>query len=116
MIMKYGECANNDFGIIDNDMSYGAELLEESRIDYEIWYDRNISNINNGIWIQKNGSKIKIQEMKNTHIQNCINMLKRRLEKDISNEFAELWIIRFEKELEFRQYIKNIMNGVLDHD
>ena len=108
MIMRYGECLNG------MEPSYGEEWMTETLINREIWYQRNMDLLNSGIWTQKDGTKISISKMTNSHMQNCINMLKRKLDKNTENEFTELWINRFEKELEFRQYVKNIAMGVFD--
>lgn len=119
MIIKYGECLNDDWGIMyakacDNEMSYGEEARIDAWIDEQIWQDRIHNQIEKGIWIQKNGEEIHITNMTNSHIQNCINMLNRKLEKNSNNEYAELWIHRFKKELAFRTYIKNIAMGVFE--
>ena len=116
MIMKYGECMNNDswgFGY-DEGLSYGEEAQIASWVEEQVYYDNITSQIDKGIWTQKNGEQINITEMTTSHIQNCINMLNRKLEKNAYNEFEELWVHRFKKELAFRNYIKNIMSGVLD--
>lgn len=113
MIMRYGECTNNEYfrNIEAEDMSYGEELMTEMWINEQCWYQENVDRINKGIWIKKTGEKIHITTMDNSYINNCINMLKR---KKTDSEISELWIARFEKELAFRQYIKNIINGTLD--
>lgn len=116
MIMRYGECANNDYGIIDidNELSYGEEYRIDEEINYYLWHNKLEDQLEKGEWVQKTGETINITEMTNSHIKNCINMLNRYIEKGSSNEFTKLWIDKFEKELAFRQYIKNIINGTLD--
>lgn len=108
MIMRYGECANG------MEMSYGEEAMIDMMIDEEIWYQKNMDRLNSGIWTQKDGTKISISKMTNSHMQNCINMLKRKIANNTGNEFTELWINKFEKELEFRQYVKNIARGIFE--
>ena len=95
-------------------MSYGRELAEEMWIDYDIWFSENMSQINKGIWTKRDGETISIYKMTNSHIQNCINMLNKQISNGTDNEFTDLWVNRFKKELEFRQYIKDIINGNLD--
>lgn len=38
-------------------------------------------NLENGIWVTREGIEIKISEMKTTHIRNCIGMLTRRTDR-----------------------------------
>lgn len=114
MIIRYGECANNDCGIINDESSYGEEYRIEKEVNYYLWRNEFENRLEKGEWTQKNGEKINITEMANSHIKNCINMLNRYIEKGNNNEFTELWINKFKKELAFRQYIKNIISGTLD--
>ena len=64
-------------------------------------------------WVMKDGSEIKLKDMKDSHIQNCINMLKRNEPTDM----RKAWIDIFEdvkikrrglKLIEIVDKIKNI--------
>ena len=116
MIMKYGEGMNNNSWRLDYDegLSYGEEAQIDAWVNEQIYYDKITAQVDKGIWIQKNGEQINITDMKTSHIQNCVNMLNRKLEKQSDDEFSRLWVNRFKKELDFRNYIKNISSGILD--
>lgn len=90
-------------------MSIGSELMIEEYINYSIDRAEKQREIEEGKWKTKDGTYIDIREMSNSYIENCINYL----QKNKSFEFSGSWIGRFEKELEFRNYIKKIMSGEL---
>ena len=92
-------------------MSIGRELAQEACIEYWIqdWETRD--RIEKGNWKTKDGAYINIKDMTDSYINNCIIYLSKQ---SVIFEYSELWIRRFEKELEFRNYIKKIMSGELD--
>lgn len=90
-------------------MSMGEESLIEMEIEAEIFRDRQLSAIKEGVWTMKDGQEIKLTDMANRHIENCIRMLEKK-----DGEIPELWADRFKKELEWRDYIKRIVSGELD--
>ena len=67
--------------------------------EYEPWIDIEFTKADRGIWTQKNGEEINIKDMTDSHIQNTINMLKRR---DCDN-VDEYWIMTFEAEQQARK-------------
>ena len=90
-------------------MGYGEELASEIEAKYSANWDIKSYNIKRGDWTKKDGSVINVRSMTDSHIRNCINMLNRK-----DDEFAHMWVSRFEEELDFRRYIKAIMGGELD--
>lgn len=87
-------------------MSYGEELWEEQMIDAfimrELGYQNAWRNFKNNIWTMGNGKEINIEDMETSHIKNCINMLKRN---EHIVDLDDLWIEKFETELDIRNVI-----------
>lgn len=90
-------------------MSMGEESLIEMEIEAELIRDRRLSAIKEGVWTMKDGQTIRLDQMSDRHIENCIRMLEKKY-----GEIPELWADRFKKELEWRDYIKRIVSGELD--
>lgn len=90
-------------------MSMGKEMLTDLEIEAEIFRDRQLNAIKEGVWMMRDGQEIKLTDMTNRHIENCIRMLEKK-----DGEIHELWADRFKKELEWRDYIKRIVSGELD--
>lgn len=89
-------------------MSMGEEILTEMEIRSEIFRDRQLNAIKEGVWTMKDGQTIRLDQMSDRHIQNCIRML-----NDKDGEIPELWVKRFQKELDFRDYVRRIVLGEL---
>lgn len=83
-------------------MSYGREIANEWAIDANVWYCEELDRCAKGDWTQRDGTVINISDMEHSHIQNCIQMLKRQEEKYGTDDIREAWIDRFTKELERR--------------
>lgn len=79
-------------------MSYGSEVRAEMEINQMIAEDEERLRLRTGFWRRKDGSLISIKDMDDGYIRNCIARL-RRYEYD---EIGELWIKRFENEIEKR--------------
>ena len=90
-------------------MSMGEEARTLQTMREELEYEYEVGCIRRGEWKQRDGTIIDIMDMTERHIRNCIRML-----KNSEFDIAALWIERFEKELRFRQYIRDIMDGRLD--
>ena len=78
------------------------EYDREPRPSRKTFFDKKIKD---GVWIQRDGTEIRIKDMKNSHIRNCINMLKGKQNYDPANKnsVANKYIQCFEKELNKRE-------------
>ena len=59
----------------------GREMAEEWSIDAEILYDQALREAEAGMWTQKDGTRIAVEDMESSHILNCIRMLVRQIER-----------------------------------
>lgn len=83
-------------------MSYGREAMIDEMIDISFWFEEELDRCALGNWTQKDGTVIPISKMEDSHIRNCLRMLKRQEEKYGTDDIREAWIDRFTKELERR--------------
>ena len=90
-------------------MGIGREIEEELDIDREIRKKSIQRQIQNGSWVMRNGDQINIREMTDSHIRNCIKMLLGK-----GSWTADAWVQRFNEELNFRRYIRDIVSGELE--
>lgn len=89
-------------------MSMGEEELIDLEVRAEVFRDWQLRAIKEGVWTMKDGQTIRLDQMSDRHIQNCIWML-----NDKDGEIPELWVKRFQKELDFRDYVRRIVMGEL---
>lgn len=79
-------------------MSLGSDVLIEREITKALIYDAIKSEAKTGIWETKDKKKIHVSDMSDSHIRNCINLIKKKDKEDMYMP----WINRFEEELERR--------------
>ena len=79
-------------------MSYGKELETEITIEHELVYARAASMTEKGIWETKDGQKLSVRDMTDSHIANCLAMLKRG-----RSPYADPFIVMFENEKKRRR-------------
>lgn len=94
--------------IDDEIMSMGEEELIDLEARAEVFRGWQLRSIKEGVWTMKDGQTIRLDQMSDRHIQNCIWML-----NDKDGEIPELWVKRFQKELDFRDYVRRIVMGEL---
>lgn len=75
-----------------------SEYSEEMEIEFDLLYWHAVQEAKNGNWTMKNGEKIHVTKMSDSHIRNCIAMLERN-----GSPFAEPFICMFKREQERRQ-------------
>lgn len=83
-------------------MGMGLEMMMEELIDALIWEDYMCDNVEDGIWVTKDGEEIYITDMTSEHIRNCMKMLERNLEKypsDDMEKIARCYLDQFQEEL-----------------
>ncbi len=80
-------------------MSYGEEVLTEIQIEHALQYATVQGQAEKGIWETKDGQKIAVKDMTDSHLRNAINLLKR---KNICDLWLP-WITRMEEELNSRK-------------
>lgn len=83
-------------------MGYGREIMEENAWAMEDYWFR----LEHGIWTMADGKEISVKNMSEDHIDNCINMIKR---KSYLNDLDRAWLEVFEEEFNRRE--RRIKNG-----
>lgn len=75
-----------------------ADLAREQEDDWQMdeYYYSKERYKNHEMWLDKEGEFLELNEMKDSHMQNCIPFIKKRI------AYQEKWIDVFEKELKRR--------------
>ncbi len=81
-------------------MSYGREIETEITIERELVYARAASMAEKGIWETKDGRKLNVRDMTDSHIANCLAMLERG-----GSPYADPFIVMFENEKKRREKV-----------
>lgn len=89
-------------------MSFGEDCRIEMEVAIGIAEDNAYRAIKDGVWTMRDGTKINLMDMTTAHIQNCIRMLRHK-----EDDLSEAWVKRFERELEYRDYVLRIVRGQL---
>ena len=86
-------------------------LMEDALIEYALgidaeqqWYEEAEDLIRKGIWLQKDGSSIRIKDMTGRHIRNAVAMIDRNMElyDDLTAEIMADWRHALKAELDRR--------------
>ena len=73
--------------------------INEEEIDRLVEYLLGLEDIHAQLWTQKDGTQIKLCDMSDRHIQNCINMLQRSEYKPWPhNVLGEEWVAALKAE------------------
>lgn len=75
-----------------------SEYTEEMEIEFEVLYWQAVQEAKSRTWTMKNGEKIHVTKMSDSHIRNCIAMLERN-----GSPFAEPFVCMFRAEQERRR-------------
>lgn len=75
-----------------------SEYTEEMEIEFEVLYWQAVQEAKSRTWTMKNGEKIHVTKMSDSHIRNCIAMLERNW-----SPIAEPFIGMFKKEQKRRR-------------
>ena len=69
--------------------------MEDWEADASFWEYEQDLNLENDIWITKEGEEIKVKDLGNNHLANIIALLKRTTP---ISEVYKLWVIKLTKE------------------
>lgn len=79
-------------------MGYGREIVEEMEADFAVLEASIEMSAQKGIWTTRDGQRIAVEDMTDSHIRNTIAYLKRN---DVYDIYLP-WITRMQKELKRR--------------
>ena len=80
-------------------MAYGSEAIAEMEADFAVLEATVETSAREGIWITRDGRRIAVEDMTDSHLRNTIAYLERN---DVCDIYLP-WIARMQKELERRR-------------
>lgn len=94
-------------------------LMENKQYDFDNPYEAYQTIGMDMVWTMRNFDEIKIKDMEDSHVHNCIRMLKKNISKGIfggKKTHSEYWVDIFEdvvlkRRTEKIKTIKNNING-----
>ena len=81
-------------------MSYGRELAEDMAAEFDLYQEKVKHDAEKGIWTMRDGTRIPVEEMTTSHLQNTISFLER---KEDPTDLWFPWIMRMREELKRRK-------------
>lgn len=79
-------------------MGYGREIVEEMEADFAVLEASIEMSARKGIWTTRDGQRIAVEDMTDSHIRNTIAYLERN---DVCDIYLP-WITRMQRELKRR--------------
>ena len=80
-------------------MGYGREIVEEMEADFAVLEATVETSAREGIWTTRDGRRIAVEDMTDSHIRNTIAYLERN---DVCDTYLP-WIVRMKRELKRRR-------------
>ena len=80
-------------------MSYGSEATAEMEADFAVLEATVETSAREGIWTTRDGRRIAVEDMTDSHIRNTIAYLERN---DVCDIYLP-WIVRLKRELKKRR-------------
>ena len=93
---------------------YGLELLEEMEVEAAAEYCCLLHDIRSKVWTMKDGKRIRVEKMSDTHLSNTIRLLERRASNH--DEVASMWLPVMRNEYYRRKRIDPFLESLTVED